>query len=244
MTTREDRHRAPVALVLLIALAGLLVAAVAASPADARRPRAQQSEPRRQRDAPRARRVERRCTPAGINALRGTAKLERRVRCLVNRRRARSGMAPLRYNRCLDRAAERHVRDMVRRRYFAHSSLRGSTPAERARAAGYVPRSGGWAVAENLGWGLGAGALPHAIVRAWLRSPGHRANILQRSFEDVGVAVVPGSPFRTTVRRSGKAPATYVVEFGARQSGRRCAGRPRGRKPAAKQRTGRHSGKR
>lgn len=220
MTTKDDRHRAHVALVLLLALASLLVAAIAAAPADARRPRRH--------------RVEQRCTPKGIQALRGTAGLERRVRCLINRRRARSDLGRLRYNRCLDRAAERHVRDMVRRRYFAHSSRRGGTPVERARAAGYVPRSGGWAVAENLGWGLGAGAQPNAIVRGWLRSPGHRANILQRGFRDVGVAVVPGSPFRKAARGSSKGPATYVVEFGTRQRGSRCAGKRTGKKRAAK----------
>jgi uncharacterized protein YkwD len=212
MTTTDDRHRAPAALFLVLLLAGLLAAAAAAPAADARR------------------RAERRCTPAGINALHGTARAERKVRCLLNRRRAASGLRGLRYNRCLDRAAERHARDMVRRRYFAHSSRPGGTPAQRARAAGYVPRSGGWTVAENLGWGLGAGAEPRAIVRGWLRSPGHRANILRGRYRDVGVAVVHGAPVRAA-KGARKARATYVVEFGARDGGGRCGGRARAKKP-------------
>lgn len=210
MTTRDDRHRASLALVLLFALACLLLASVGTASADARRPREQ--------------RVDQRCTPKGVNALRGTARLERKVRCLINRRRVRRGLAPLRYNRCLDRAAERHVRDMVRHRYFAHSSRRGGTPGQRARAAGYPPRAGGWSVAENLGWGMGRSASPHLIVRAWLRSPGHRANIFLRRHRDVAVAVLPGAPVRDA-RSSSRASATYVVTFGSRQRAGRCGGK-------------------
>lgn len=205
MTTTDDRHRVHAVLVLVLMLAGLL-AALAAPVADARS------------------RAEQRCTPAGIRALHGTARAERRVRCLVNQRRAASGMRALSYNRCLDRSAERHARDMVRRRFFAHSSRGGGTPEQRARAAGYVPRGGGWTVAENLGWGVGAGADPRAIVRGWLRSPGHRANILRARFRDVGVAVVRGAPVRTAKGAARKASATYVIEFGARQNGARCRG--------------------
>jgi uncharacterized protein YkwD len=231
MTTRDDRHRAHAALVLALALLCLFAAAVATPAADARKGAGQRGEQR--------------CTPAGIRALHGTARAERKVRCLINGRRLRVGAPRLRYNRCLDRAAERHARDMVRRRYFAHTSHRGGTPLQRARAAGYVPRSGRWSVGENLGWGAGAGATPAPIVRAWMRSPGHRANIMRHGYRDVGVAVVRGAPIRSA-GGPRSARATYVVEFGARQQGRRCgaprsAARPQRRvasqrRPAAKPR--------
>jgi uncharacterized protein YkwD len=219
MTATDVRHRAHAALALALLLAGLLAAALAAPAAEARGP------------------TERRCTPAGIRELHGTARAERRVRCLVNRRRAASGMRALRYNRCLDRSAERHARAMVSHRFFAHSSRGSGNPAQRARATGYAPRSGGWAVAENIAWGRGARATPRAIVRGWLRSPGHRANIL-RPFKDVGVAVVRGAPVRGATGASRKTSATYVIEFGVRRRGARCGGAQRQRPPrkAAQQR--------
>ncbi|ADB51316.1 CAP domain-containing protein [Conexibacter woesei] len=163
-----------------------------------------------------------RCSPAGIRALGGTSRVERRVRCLINQRRARSRLPPLRYDRCLDRAAERHARDMVRRHYFAHSSRGGRGIAERVRAAGYLRRAARWRVGENLAWGAGASASAQTTVRSWLRSRPHRANVLSRGFRDVGVAVVRGAPVRRGARGRGarRAPATYVVEFGARDHGR------------------------
>ncbi|HST39185.1 MAG TPA: CAP domain-containing protein, partial [Conexibacter sp.] len=113
---------------------------------------------------------ERRCSPAGIRAVHGTARVERRVRCLLNRQRARVGLAPLRYDRCLDRSAERHARDMVARRFFAHSSRGGRTLAQRARRAGYVARGTSWRVGENLAWGAGEYGTVRSIFRAWMRS--------------------------------------------------------------------------
>lgn len=158
---------------------------------------------------------DRRCSPAGIRALHGTARTERRVRCLINARRVDARLRPLRYDQCLDRAAERHARDMVRRRYFAHASRRGRTPAQRARAAGYVPRKGHWRIGENLAWGAGSRASAEAAVRGWLESPPHRANLLGRGFRDVGVSVVHGAPVRGAGGRDAQT-ATFVVEFGNR----------------------------
>jgi uncharacterized protein YkwD len=230
MTMRDDRHQTsgvnvrraalgPHRSTALLALALAALALIAVSPAaEARTPH---------------RGVEWRCTPSGIRALRGAARMERRVRCLLNGRRAGVGARPLRYNRCLDRAAERHARDMVRRRYFAHSSRGDGTPADRARAAGYAPRSGRWTVGENLGWGVAAAADPHAMVRAWMHSPMHRFNVLQPAYRDVGVAVVHGTPTRGP-GRSRRARATYVVEFGARQHAGGCSARAVGRHRAAR----------
>lgn len=228
--TSERRGPLRVAPVLLTVLCALALAALAA-------PRAE------------AARHDRRCTPAGIDALHGSTRVERQVRCLLNARRARAGLRPLRYERCLDRSAERHARDMVRRRYFAHSSSRGRTLAQRARAAGYVPRVGSWRLGENLAWGGGGRSTARAAVRGWMTSPPHRANVLDGGFRDVGVAVVWGAPVaRKQARSSGAPTATFVVEFGARR-GRACGQRAAGnrtpaakRKPAAKQRRHRTGG--
>ena len=55
--------------------------------------------------------------------------------CLLNRVRTRHGLAPLRLNAKLAHAADRHSRDMVRHRYFAHNSRDGRSPFDRVRDA-------------------------------------------------------------------------------------------------------------
>jgi uncharacterized protein YkwD len=147
------------------------------------------------------------------------AHVERALLCLVNRVRRRAGLRALRVNRCLDRAAERHARDMVARRYFAHSSSSGAGLGQRARAFGYAARRPHWVVGENLAWGAGPASRARWVVRAWMRSPGHRQNILTGRFRHVGVAAVRGTPVYV---RGVARPRTFTVDFGAR--GARCRG--------------------
>jgi uncharacterized protein YkwD len=127
--------------------------------------------------------------------------------CLLNRVRARHGLPGFRLNAKLSRAARRHSRDMVRHRYFAHDSRNGRSPFDRMRATHYVPRSATWWLGENIGWGSGSLTQPAAMVRAWMHSPPHRANILSRHFRDIGIGIVPGAPV-------GGAGATYTTDFG------------------------------
>ena len=136
--------------------------------------------------------------------------LEAPIRCLLNAERRARGLGALRSDGRLRSAALRHSRDMVAARYFAHRSRSGSSPAARIRAAGWIPRRGRWIVGESIAWGSGSLATPAKIVRAWMASPGHRANILRRSFREVGVGVAHGVP---SGARSG---ATYNTAFGGR----------------------------
>jgi uncharacterized protein YkwD len=145
------------------------------------------------------------------------AHVERAIVCRMNRIRRRAGLRPLRVNRCLDRLAERHAREMVVRRYFAHSSARGRDLAQRARAVGYRPRTSGWIVGENLAWGAGRSSRAAWVVRAWMHSASHRWNILSRRYREVGVAAVRGVPTST---RGLPRPRTFALDFGA--GGRRC----------------------
>jgi uncharacterized protein YkwD len=131
--------------------------------------------------------------------------------CLVNAERTQRGMRPLRINRRLSRAATRHAGDMVRRTYFSHDSLSGASFVDRIRKAGYLRGPRGWVVGENLAWGTGDRSSPAAIVQAWMNSPGHRANILQRRFREVGIGMVMAAPEELP----GPA-ATYATDFGAR----------------------------
>lgn len=128
--------------------------------------------------------------------------------CLLNRTRAEYGLPPLRLNGKLSHVARMHSHDMVSRRYFAHDSLNGSSPFARMFAVHYVPRNASWWLGENIGWGIGSLGQPIAMVRAWMHSPPHRANILNRHFRDIGIGIVPGAPV-------GGGGATYTTDFGS-----------------------------
>jgi len=70
--------------------------------------------------------------------------------------------------------------------------------------------AGGLFELEIIAWGSRSESTPRQIVRAWMASPGHRHNILQSRFREIGIAIVGGAPVRG-VRRA----ATYATEFGA-----------------------------
>ena len=141
----------------------------------------------------------------------GTARTA--VLCLVNRERAARGLVALRADARLDRAAAAHSLDMVRHRYFDHTSPTGSTVLSRIRATGYLAHARAWAAGENIAWATGRLATPTAIVAAWMHSPGHRANILRPQFRDVGTGVAVGVP-APGIRLGG---VTYTQDFGARR---------------------------
>ena len=131
------------------------------------------------------------------------------VVCAINRQRRRHGLAPLSSQRQLRKAGGRYARDMVSRHYFSHVSPEGRTLGDRLRAIGYL--SGGtYSIGEALGLGSGDRATPASTVKAWMHSPPHRALLLSPAFREIGVGVMPGSPF------GGAGAMTYVAEFGAR----------------------------
>jgi uncharacterized protein YkwD len=127
--------------------------------------------------------------------------------CLLNRVRTDNRLPPLRLNPKLSHAARRHSRDMVRHRYFSHDSRNGASAFDRLRSTRYVPRNASWVLGENIGWGSGQLGSPVALLRMWMHSPGHRANILDRRFHDIGIGIAPGSP-------AGGPGATYTTDFG------------------------------
>jgi uncharacterized protein YkwD len=133
--------------------------------------------------------------------------------CVLNAERARHGLRPLKLNKRLSRAARRHARDMARRNYFAHDSLGGRTFVDRIRRTGYLRNARSWWVGENLAWGSLDRSAPRAITRMWMNSPGHRANILSRSFNEVGIGLAYGAP----VHVGGAPAATYATDFGRKR---------------------------
>jgi uncharacterized protein YkwD len=128
--------------------------------------------------------------------------------CLLNVERADDGLAPLRRNGALDRASTAFSARMVAERFFAHVAPDGVTLAERLQAAGYLAGATDWFVGENIAWGQSQLSTPRSIVDAWMKSTGHRENILNREFTEIGVGIVAGSP----IDRSWG--ATYTTDFG------------------------------
>jgi uncharacterized protein YkwD len=133
------------------------------------------------------------------------------VLCLHNRERAARGMPALRESAKLRRAAEGHSADMVAQGYFAHDSLSGADMADRILGTGYA-RGRAWSLGENIAWGTGSLATAAEIHRAWMESPGHRANILRRQFREIGIGIALGAPVG-----DGGDGATYTADFGVRR---------------------------
>jgi uncharacterized protein YkwD len=132
--------------------------------------------------------------------------------CELNRTRAHHGLHRLRFNKRLSRAARRHARDMARRNYFSHDTLGGGSFLDRIRRTGYLRGAHSWIVGENLAWGSRGYSRPQVIMRMWMNSPGHRANILNGSFREIGIGVAYDAP----VRHGGRPAGTYATDFGAK----------------------------
>jgi len=136
--------------------------------------------------------------PAGDNL----RQVRAAVLCLHNEERAAHGLRALKPNKKLRRAAEGHSDHMVRASVFEHGDLTG-----RIRGVGYH----GWTYGENIAWGTGRLATAGEIHRAWMASPGHRANILRRQFREIGIGIALGAA------TAGPDGATYTADFGARR---------------------------
>ena len=142
--------------------------------------------------------------PTGANE----AVVRAAILCLHNQIRAERNLPLLRENARLRRAAVGHSADMVSRGFFEHTTPNGVTMVDRIMASRYASPRFGWAFGENLAWGTGNLATPRAIMKAWMESPGHRANVVKRAYREIGIGVVTGVP---SDRGAG---ATYTADFG------------------------------
>jgi hypothetical protein len=119
---------------------------------------------------------------------------------LVNLERAVVGSSALAKNTLLTRAAQFHANWMGANNTLSHTGRDGTNAQDRIEEAGYVIKGFG----ENVGAGANS---PEKIVAAWMRSPGHRANILQPLFEEIGVGLA--------LTTSGTYQYWWVQNFGA-----------------------------
>ena len=94
--------------------------------------------------------------------------------------------APLRWNSLLADASAGHSADMATQNYFSHTSADGRTMSDRVSATGYSSASLG----ENIAAGYADIA---SVIDGWMRSDGHCANIMNPSFDEMGLACVKGA---------------------------------------------------
>ena len=136
-----------------------------------------------------------------LSPVMGAADLAARVVELTNAERQKSGLTALVPNDTLAQAAGEYSTVLATSGCFAHTC--GPVPDFSARVAnaGY---SGYTALAENI---AGGQRTPEAVVSAWMASPGHRANILNPAYNEIGVGSATG----------GQYGIYWTQEFGARK---------------------------
>lgn len=103
---------------------------------------------------------------------------------LLNQERVRAGLKPLKWNEKAAAVARKHSQDMFAKGYFAHENLEGKSPFDRMEAGGIVFKVAG----ENLAYASTVDLAHNGLMR----SPGHRANILEVDFGTVGIGVIDG----------------------------------------------------
>jgi uncharacterized protein YkwD len=119
----------------------------------------------------------------------------------TNTERLIANLYQLKENEKLNQAALAKAQDIIKNQYFAHNSPGGAGPAELAEQAGYDYLE----IGENLA--MGNFENDKAVVDAWMNSSGHRANILNSKYKEIGVAVLKGV-------YQGKEVWVAVQEFG------------------------------
>lgn len=101
---------------------------------------------------------------------------------LVNIERAKAGLPALKVDAPLSQIATFKAQDMMKNNYFAHTSPTYGQPWDLAKKFGYTYTSFG----ENIAYGQ---RTPQEVVTAWMNSPGHKANILNKDYTNIGAGI-------------------------------------------------------
>ncbi|MGR4878186.1 CAP domain-containing protein [Streptomyces sp. LARHCF249] len=112
------------------------------------------------------------------------------VVALVNQERAKAGCSALTVNAKLTAAALNHSKDMAAHSTMSHTGSDGSDPGERITRAGYSWTTYG----ENVAYGY---STPEQVMTGWMNSPGHRENILNCAFKEIGVGLAQPNSYWT-----------------------------------------------
>ena len=115
---------------------------------------------------------------------------EKKAFALHNAERRDRNLRPLCVSPKLQKVARAHSKDMIRRDYFSHTTKGTKRDGcDRVENSGYRFRACG----ENIAWGSGAKGSPESIMRSWMKSSGHRSNILSRKYREVGIGTYTGT---------------------------------------------------
>jgi len=104
----------------------------------------------------------------------------------TNNERKNAGLEPLQYNTVLTQSAQKKADDMFKNNYWAHSSPEGKTPWTFFDAVGYKYSVAGENLAKDF-------YDTDSLVKAWMNSPTHKANIIHPKYKEIGIAVVNGT---------------------------------------------------
>ena len=108
---------------------------------------------------------------------------------LVNEKRCQAGLVPLALNPSLTNAAQTHSNRMVQMNFFGHDDPYNNSSAwTRIAAAGYT----GTTLAENIAAGQ---TTAEAVFNAWWSSKGHKRNLMNRNFREMGLGYAQGSTY-------------------------------------------------
>ena len=122
------------------------------------------------------------CAPAPAPAPLAAPSAVQQVVDLTNARRAEHGLGALAVDGLLNNAAQGHSNDQAAADKMSHTGTDGSNPGDRIARAGY----GFSAWGENVAAGYPDAA---SAMNGWMNSPGHRANILNGNFTQIGVGL-------------------------------------------------------
>jgi len=135
-------------------------------------------------------------TMEGIHKMPAHSTYEQYLLELINAERAKAGVQPLAFDNDLSEAAEGHTHWMIVQDVFSHTGSGGSSSTQRMKAAGYV-LSGSWATGENIAWATTRTPAGYAdevklLHTNLMNSSGHRANLLNGNFREVGLGFEVG----------------------------------------------------
>jgi uncharacterized YkwD family protein/spore coat assembly protein SafA len=115
--------------------------------------------------------------------------VEYQVVQLVNQERAKNGLKPLKHNWQVSRVARYKSADMRDRNYFSHTSPTYGSPFDMMKAFRIQYSTAG----ENIAAGQ---ATAQKVMEGWMNSPGHRKNILNPNYTEIGVGYAAGGSYR------------------------------------------------
>jgi uncharacterized protein YkwD len=139
--------------------------------------------------------------------------LESQLFAQVNGMRARHGLRPLRISPGLTAAAKQHSASMAQKGYFSHDSANGGSFFKRIASFYSYRGYSRWSAGENILWSSpdidSGGAL-----RLWMNSPEHRANLLSRSWREIGLGAVHSTNAPGVY--GGETVTVVTTDFGVR----------------------------